>query len=77
VKIVLTDKTGDVAVERALADLAPVREKILLVLQPVTPFGAVAKTVARLDLMRYLAMAQRAGFDARVLPQVHKSLQVP
>ena len=77
VKIVLTDKTGDAAVERALADLAPVREKILLVLQPVTPFGAVAKTVARLDLMRYLAMAQRAGFDARVLPQVHKSLQVP
>jgi hypothetical protein len=43
----------------------------------VTPFGAVAKTVARLDLMRYLAMAQRAGFDARVLPQVHKSRQVP
>jgi len=77
VKIVLTDKTGDAAVECALADLAPVREKILLVLQPVTPFGAVAKTVARLDLMRYLAMAQRAGFDARVLPQVHKSLQVP
>lgn len=77
VKIVLTDKTGDAAVERAFADLAPVREKILMVLQPVTPFGAVAKSVARLDLMRYLAMAQRAGFDARVLPQVHKSLQVP
>lgn len=77
VKIVLTDRTGDAAVERALADLAPVREKILLVLQPVTPFGAVAKTVARLDLMRYLAMAQRAQFDVRVLPQVHKSLQVP
>lgn len=77
VKIVLTDKTGDAAVEQALADLAPLREKILLVLQPVTPFGAVAKTVARLDLMRYLALAQRAGFDVRVLPQVHKSLQVP
>jgi 7-carboxy-7-deazaguanine synthase len=77
VKIVLTDRTGDAAVERALADLAPLREKILLVLQPVTPFGAVAKTVARLDLMRYLAMAQRAQFDVRVLPQVHKSLQVP
>lgn len=77
VKIVLTDKTGDAAVERALADLAPVREKILLVLQPVTPFGAVQKTVARLDLMRYLAMAQRAQFDVRVLPQTHKQLQVP
>jgi organic radical activating enzyme len=77
VKIVLTDRTGDAAVERALADLAPVRDKILLVLQPATPFGAVARSVARLDLMRFVAMAQRAQFDVRALPQVHKSLQVP
>lgn len=77
VKLVLTDKTGDASVEQALADLAPVREKILLVLQPATPFGAVARSVARLDLMRFLALAQRLQFDVRVLPQVHKSLQVP
>ena len=77
VKIVLTDKTGDASVEQALTDLASVREKILLVLQPATPFGAVARSVARLDLMRYLALAQRLQFDVRVLPQVHKSLQVP
>jgi 7-carboxy-7-deazaguanine synthase len=77
VKIVLTDRVGDPAFEQALADLLPVRDKILLVLQPVTPFGAVTKTLPRADLQRLLATAQRAGFDVRVLPQVHKVLQVP
>lgn len=77
VKIVLTDKVGDASVEAAFAELAPVREKILLILQPVTPFGAVTRTVARPELERFTAMAVRAGFDVRVMPQVHKVLQVP
>lgn len=77
VKIVLTDRTTDPSLERALDVLGPLREKILLVLQPVTPFGAVQRGVARVDLERFLATANRAGFDVRVLPQVHKTLQVP
>ncbi len=77
VKIVLTDRTTDASLEQAYAELGPVRDKILLVLQPVTPFGAVTKSVARVDLQRYLAMALRLQFDVRVLPQVHKVLQVP
>ncbi len=77
VKIVLTDKVSDASLERAFDELAPLRDKIVLVLQPVTPFGAVTRTVARADLERFLATALRAGFDARVLPQVHKALQLP
>jgi organic radical activating enzyme len=77
VKIVLTDKVADASLERALEDLSPLREKIVLVLQPVTPFGAVTRTVPRPDLERFVATALRAGFDARVLPQVHKALQLP
>jgi len=77
VKIVLTDRVVDPSLERALADLEPVREKILLVLQPVTPFGAVTRTLPRGELERFTAMAMRARFDVRVLPQVHKALQVP
>lgn len=77
VKLVLTDQVGDAAVERALAELAPVRERILLVLQPVTPFGAVTRPLPRAELERFLAMALRARFDVRVLPQVHKTLHVP
>lgn len=77
VKIVLTDRVGDASLEQAFAELLPVREKILLVLQPVTPFGAATKPLPRGDLQRFLAMAQRSGFDVRVLPQVHKTLQIP
>ncbi len=77
VKIVLTDRVTDDGVEQALAELQPVREKVVLVLQPVTPFGAVSRPVPRGDLLRYLAHAQRALFDVRVLPQVHKTLQIP
>lgn len=77
VKIVLTDKVSDQSFEQALAELAPLRDKLLLVLQPVTPFGPVTRSVARADLERFLAMAHRRQFDVRVLPQVHKQLQVP
>lgn len=77
VKIVLTDKVSDPSLELALAELSPMREKLLLVLQPVTPFGAVLRPVPRTDLERYTATAIRAGFDVRVLPQVHKALQLP
>jgi 7-carboxy-7-deazaguanine synthase len=77
VKVVLTDRVLDPGIEQVLTDLASVREKVLLVLQPATPFGAVTRTVARADLERFLAMAVRAGFEVRVLPQVHKTLQLP
>ncbi len=77
VKIVLTDRVTDQSLEQALTELGPVREKILLVLQPVTPFGEAKKPVGRSDLARFLAQVQRAQFDVRVLPQVHKTLQIP
>jgi organic radical activating enzyme len=74
---VLTDKVGDASFERALADLEGLKEKLLLVLQPATPFGAVTRTVARPELERFLALAVKKQFDVRVLPQVHKQLQLP
>jgi organic radical activating enzyme len=77
VKVVLTPKVLDHSLEQALQDLLPVREKIVLILQPATPFGAVAQPVARQDLERFVTIAARAGFDLRVLPQVHRQLQVP
>ena len=77
VKVVLTDRVLDPSFEQALADLLPLREKILLVLQPVTPFGAVTKPVPHGELERFLATAVRQQFDVRVLPQVHKVMQMP
>lgn len=77
VKIVLTDRVLDPSFERALGELQPLCERIVLVLQPVTPFGPVRASVARPDLERFVAAAQRARFDVRVLPQVHKTLALP
>lgn len=77
VKIVLTDKVGDASFDQALEELQGVRDKILLVLQPVTPFGVVMRTLPRTDLERLIARALQRQFDVRVLPQVHKALQVP
>ncbi|MBM4062377.1 MAG: 7-carboxy-7-deazaguanine synthase QueE [Planctomycetes bacterium] len=77
VKIVLTAEVTDQSVERALADLAGCRDRIVLVLQPATPFGAAPRSVARPELERFLAAALRGGFDVRVLPQVHKALRLP
>jgi 7-carboxy-7-deazaguanine synthase len=77
VKIVLTAAVLDPSFEQALAELMPLRDKILLVLQPVTPFGAVTRPLPRADLERFVATAVRQQFDVRVLPQVHKALQLP
>ncbi|HEX6811832.1 MAG TPA: 7-carboxy-7-deazaguanine synthase QueE [Planctomycetota bacterium] len=77
VKIVLTDKVIDPSFEAALAELQPMREKIALILQPVTPFGAVTRRLPRAELERFLSTAVRQQFDVRVLPQAHKILQLP
>lgn len=77
VKIVLTPAVGDASLDAALQALAPLREKLLLVLQPVTPCLSVTRPLPRADLQRHVDAALRLGFDVRVLPQVHKQLQVP
>lgn len=77
VKIVLTPAVSDPSLEQALDELGPLREKIVLVLQPVTPFGAVTRPLSREDLQRHAEAALRRGFDLRILPQTHKVLQLP
>ncbi|MGC6486742.1 MAG: radical SAM protein [Planctomycetota bacterium] len=76
VKIVLPANVSDVSFERALEQLDGLRSKVLLVLQPATPFGDCRGPLAAKDLERFVATAARAGFDLRVVPQVHKSLRV-
>ena len=71
VKIVLTKRVKTGSFRRALTDLAPWRGKLLLVLQPVTPFGG-EEPPSQGRLRECLASAREAGFETRVLPQVHK-----
>jgi organic radical activating enzyme len=77
VKIVLTCAVTDASLGRALASLHLLRERILVVLQPVTPFGAETEPLPPAALQRFAAAAGDQGFDVRVLPQVHRLLQVP
>jgi len=77
VKIVLTDAVTDPDFEMALEKLVPVRDKVLLVLQPVTPFGPVKRGLPARDLERFAATAVRHKFDLRVVPQTHKTLNLP
>lgn len=77
VKIVLTDRVQDPSLEQALETLLPVRDKILLVLQPVTPFGEVRRPLPAQDLERFVALCVRQKFDVRVVPQTHKTLNLP
>ncbi len=74
VKMVITSAVTDAAVDAALDRLSPFRRQVLLVFQPVTPFGAETATV---PTARLLALAERAaarGLSPRVLPQVHRTL---
>jgi organic radical activating enzyme len=77
VKVVLTAAVAEASLRAALARLLPFRQAMLLVLQPVTPFGAVIECLPRDRLLRFLDLARAAGFEARVLPQAHKALALP
>ena len=76
VKVVLTAEVSDLSFERALEQLRELRKKVLLVLQPVTPFGGCKRPLPARDLERLVATAVRAEFDVRVVPQTHKSLNL-
>ncbi|MEZ5962681.1 MAG: 7-carboxy-7-deazaguanine synthase QueE [Planctomycetota bacterium] len=77
VKVVLVPDLDPEAFAQALSRLHPFAGQILLVLQPVTPHGALTRGPAP-DLVRdCLARALSDGFAVRVLPQVHKVLDLP
>lgn len=76
VKLVLTPLVTAAGFGRALDDLQPLRERVLLVLQPVTPFGLESAPLPAAALRAHVAAAAARGFDLRVLPQMHRQLGV-
>ncbi len=77
VKIVLTPAFADASLVRALERLAPLRERILLILQPVTPALREQEPLPASRLIAAIALAEQRGFITRTLPQAHKMLRVP
>jgi organic radical activating enzyme len=76
VKVVLTPAIDDAVLDAALADLEAFRAAVVLVLQPVTPFGAVAASVDGAVVQRWAERARARGFGVLVLPQLHRALGV-
>lgn len=76
VKLVLTAAVRPESVATALRRLAPVRDQVLLVLQPVTPFGELTERLGADALLREARSARDAGFEVRVIPQLHPVLGI-
>ncbi len=77
VKLVVTGASGDSEIDEAVGRVARLAPRATLVLQPVTPFGAVRE---RPGAARLLALAARAGerlADVRVIPQTHPLYGAP
>ncbi|MEY4831477.1 MAG: hypothetical protein RLZZ562_3273 [Planctomycetota bacterium] len=77
VKVVLTPSCTEASFALALERLSPFADRIVLVLQPVTPCNLERDPLPQQKLLAMLARAEAAKFDVRVLPQAHKALQVP
>ncbi len=77
VKLVLTPAVSDSSFALALQRLQDHAHAIQLILQPVTPFGAVQEALSSASLLALMQQAQGLGFTPRVLPQMHKQLRLP
>jgi organic radical activating enzyme len=76
VKLVVTARTEDAELDEAFRRIAAVDPKTTVVLQPVTPSGAVKPAAPR----RLLALLRRASEtleDVRLIPQTHPGIGVP
>ena len=77
VKVVVTPDTRDREIDELCARVAATDASTPIVVQPVTPFGAVSKTP---DAERLLALVTRIGRvlpDVRLIPQTHPIYGAP
>jgi Organic radical activating enzymes len=86
VKIVVTTDIDESEFERAVELLAQLQMSqndfrklcpMALILQPVTPARFVTETPSAELLMRLASLAQQKLVDVRIVPQVHKLMQLP
>lgn len=74
VKLVVTRNFPITEVKKLTGIMAAIDPELPLVLQPVTPFGAVKHTATPEDLMRTLTVASHQIKNVRVIPQTHKQI---
>jgi organic radical activating enzyme len=77
VKVVVTSATRDEEIDRMTACIAAVDPATPLVVQPVTPFGAVREGLAPERQLALAARISRSLADVRLIPQTHKLSGAP
>ncbi len=74
VKVVVTPASLDEELDEVCRRMAEIDRAIPLVLQPVTPFGAVESSPDPATLLRWLARCEARLDDVRIIPQTHKTI---
>jgi organic radical activating enzyme len=77
VKVVVTAATREEELDRMTACIAAVDPATPLVLQPVTPFGAVREGLGPERLLALARRISRSLSDVRLIPQTHKLSGAP
>jgi organic radical activating enzyme len=72
VKLVVTPGSRDAEIDAAVAAIARVDPAVPLVIQPVTPHGAVRSAPRAERLLEWVARASETLADVRLVPQTHK-----
>ncbi len=75
VKVVLTAEAGNAELVRAFETVAGVDRRIPVVLQPVTPAGAVKQPPGPARVLEVFDLARGILNEVRVIPQVHRLMQ--
>ena len=77
VKVVVTDASGDVEIDEAVAAVAELAPDATFVIQPVTPHGPVRERPAAGRLLALSARAEASLRDVRLVPQTHPIYGAP
>jgi len=77
VKVVVTAATREEELDRMTACIAAVDPATPLVVQPVTPFGAVREGLGPERLLALATRISRSLSDVRLIPQTHKLSGAP
>lgn len=74
VKAVITNKTSEEEVRKAVKIVAETDRNIPLVLQPATPHGKFRGKPEMEKMLRFQEVALEELEDVRIIPQIHKFL---
>lgn len=72
VKIVVTGKTKEEEIKKAIEIVEKINPNIPLMLQPVTPYGKITSTVKENKILHFKKIANHKLKTVKILPQMHK-----